>query len=62
MPRIVLASQSTSRRRLLEDAGLKPTIIVSNVDEETDLDDQERKRLEFLKDLHRRAGHVSENN
>ena len=36
MPRIVLASQSTSRRRLLEDAGLQPTIIVSNVDEETD--------------------------
>ncbi|CAN2215329.1 Maf Nucleotide-binding protein implicated in inhibition of septum formation [Candidatus Nanopelagicaceae bacterium] len=36
MPRIVLASQSTSRRRLLTDAGLKPTIIVSNVDEETD--------------------------
>jgi septum formation protein len=36
MPRIVLASQSTSRRRLLEDAGLKPTIIVSNVDEETE--------------------------
>ena len=36
MPRIVLASQSTSRRRLLEDAGLKPTIIFSNVDEETD--------------------------
>jgi septum formation protein len=36
MPRIVLASQSTSRKRLLEDAGLKPTIIVSNVDEETD--------------------------
>jgi septum formation protein len=36
MPRIVLASQSTSRRRLLEDAGLKPTVIVSNVDEETD--------------------------
>ncbi len=36
MPRIVLASQSTSRRRLLEDAGLKLTIIVSNVDEETD--------------------------
>jgi len=28
--------QSTSRRRLLEDAGLKPIIIVSNVDEETD--------------------------
>ncbi|CAN2215460.1 Maf Nucleotide-binding protein implicated in inhibition of septum formation [Candidatus Nanopelagicaceae bacterium] len=36
MPRIVLASQSTSRRRLLTDAGLKPTIIVSKVDEETD--------------------------
>lgn len=36
MPRIVLASQSNSRRRLLEDAGLKPTIIVSNVDEETE--------------------------
>lgn len=36
MPRVVLASQSTSRRRLLEDAGLTPTIIVSNVDEETD--------------------------
>ena len=36
MPRIVLASQSSSRRRLLEDAGLKPIVIVSNVDEETD--------------------------
>lgn len=36
MPRIVLASQSTSRRRLLEDSGLKPTIVVSHVDEETD--------------------------
>ena len=36
MPRIVLASQSKSRRTLLEDAGLKPTIIVSIVDEETD--------------------------
>lgn len=36
MPRIVLASQSNSRRRLLEDAGLKPTVIVSNVDEETE--------------------------
>jgi len=36
MPRIVLASQSKSRRTLLEDAGLTPTIIVSNVDEETD--------------------------
>jgi len=36
MPRIVLASQSTSRRRLLEGAGLTATIIVSHVDEETD--------------------------
>ncbi|ASY27381.1 septum formation protein [Candidatus Planktophila limnetica] len=36
MPTLVLASQSASRRRLLESAGLKPTIMVSNVDEETD--------------------------
>ena len=36
MPKIILASQSSSRRRLLESAGLKPTIIVSNVDEETE--------------------------
>ena len=36
MPKIVLASQSISRRRLLEGAGINPTIIVSNVDEETD--------------------------
>jgi len=36
MPKIVLASQSTSRRRLLEGAGINPTIIISNVDEETD--------------------------
>jgi septum formation protein len=36
MPLIVLASQSTSRRRLLEGAGLKPTVVVSHVDEETD--------------------------
>ncbi|CAB4532167.1 unannotated protein [freshwater metagenome] len=36
MPKIVLASQSTSRRRLLEGAGITPTIIVSHVDEETE--------------------------
>jgi len=36
MPRIVLASQSASRRRLLESAGLSPTIMVSDVDEETE--------------------------
>mgnify|MGYP000175517006 FL=1 len=36
MTTIVLASQSTSRRRLLESAGLSPTIIVSHVDEETE--------------------------
>ena len=36
LPRIVLASQSNSRRRLLESAGLSPTIVISHVDEETD--------------------------
>jgi septum formation protein len=36
MPKIVLASQSTSRRQLLEGAGLKPVIELSEVDEETD--------------------------
>lgn len=36
MPRIVLASASASRRRLLESAGLKPTILVSHIDEESD--------------------------
>ena len=36
MPTIVLASQSVSRRRLLESAGLSPVIIVSQVDEETE--------------------------
>jgi septum formation protein len=36
MPKIVLASASTSRRRLLESAGLNPLIMVSHVDEETD--------------------------
>ena len=36
MPRIILASASSSRRRLLESAGLKPTIMVSHVDEETE--------------------------
>ncbi len=40
MPTIVLASQSTSRRRLLESAGLEPKIIVSFVDEETDFFNQ----------------------
>lgn len=34
--RLILASQSPSRRRLLESAGLHPEIVVSNVDEETD--------------------------
>ena len=36
MPRIVLASQSTSRRRLLEGAGISPLVRVSHVDEETE--------------------------
>jgi septum formation protein len=40
MPTIVLASQSTSRRRLLESAGLEPKIIVSFVDEETEFFNQ----------------------
>ncbi len=36
MPKIILASASTSRRRLLESAGLNPLIMVSHVDEETE--------------------------
>ncbi len=36
MPQIVLASQSTSRRRLLEGAGISPLVRVSHVEEETD--------------------------
>jgi septum formation protein len=36
MPKVVLASQSTSRRRLLEGAGITPIIMVSHVDEETE--------------------------
>lgn len=36
MTRLILASASISRRRLLESAGLKPEIIVSHVDEETE--------------------------
>jgi septum formation protein len=36
MPTIVLASQSTSRLRLLEGAGLTPKVLISNVDEETE--------------------------
>ncbi len=36
MPQIVLASQSVSRRRLLEGAGISPLVKVSQVDEETD--------------------------
>ena len=34
MPRIVLASGSPSRKRLLNSVGINPDIIVSNVDEE----------------------------
>jgi septum formation protein len=34
--RLILASQSPSRKRLLEGAGLRPEIIVSHVDEETE--------------------------
>ena len=36
MPQIVLASQSTSRLRLLKDAGISPVVRISQVDEETD--------------------------
>jgi septum formation protein len=36
MPKIVLASQSTSRLRLLEGSGITPTVMVSHVDEETE--------------------------
>lgn len=36
MPQIVLASQSTSRLRLLEGAGISPLVRVSHVNEETD--------------------------
>ena len=36
MPKVVLASQSTSRRRLLEGAGITPLVMVSLVDEETE--------------------------
>ena len=36
MPQIVLASQSTSRLRLLEGAGISPLVRVSHGDEETD--------------------------
>ena len=36
MPRIILASASSSRRRLLESAGLSISVVVSHVDEETE--------------------------
>ena len=36
MPKVILASASASRRRLLESAGLTPIIMVSHVDEETE--------------------------
>lgn len=36
MPRIILASASSSRRRLLESAGLPISVMVSHVNEETD--------------------------
>ena len=33
-PKIVLASASPSRLRLLASAGIKPTVVISGVDEE----------------------------
>lgn len=36
MPKIILASASSSRRRLLESAGLSISVMVSHVNEETD--------------------------
>lgn len=36
MPRLILASASPSRKRLLEGAGLMPEIFISHVDEETE--------------------------
>lgn len=36
MPAIILASASSSRRRLLESAGLTPIIMISHVDEESE--------------------------
>lgn len=36
MPKIILASQSKSRRQLLVNAGLDVEVVISNVDEETD--------------------------
>lgn len=36
MPKVILASASVSRRRLLESAGLTPLIMVSHVDEESE--------------------------
>ena len=42
----VLASASPSRRRLLEQAGLRPLILVSGIDEEAIEEALERIRLE----------------
>jgi septum formation protein len=39
IPRFVLASASPARRRLLEAAGLHPEVLVSGVDETTDIPD-----------------------
>ncbi len=40
MPNIILASASSSRRRLLESAGLSLSVMVSHVDEETEFFNQ----------------------
>ncbi len=40
MPKIILASASSSRRRLLESAGISLSVMVSHVDEETEFFNQ----------------------
>lgn len=48
VPRFVLASASPARRRLLEAAGLRPAVIVSGVDETTDVPDDPTRLVACL--------------